>query len=67
MAGVKEPGAGQGSHAAFAVLADFLEGKSLDFGSRETLNDPTELLLLEGLNFCFDEVNHNFVVNYSNN
>ena len=26
MAGVKEPGAGQSSHAAFAV-ADFLEGK----------------------------------------
>ena len=29
MAGVKEPGAGQSSHAAFAAVADFLEGKSL--------------------------------------
>lgn len=40
-----------------------LEGKGLDFGARESLDDPGLVPLLDLVYFCFDEPDHDFIIN----
>ncbi len=40
-----------------------LEGKGLDFGARESLDDPGLVPLLDLVYFCFDELDHDFIIN----
>ena len=43
-----------------------LEGKGLNFGAGESLDDPGLMSLLDLVYFCFDEPDHDFIVDWFN-